>query len=103
MATVLYSRATLGMGLGFREVKPEFQRVLRKWLRQALEASNAACHQSTMANQKRIHSESQLATTTLAAKTRISRWRLGTVICFRGCAFRNWRNWIEAVKSRACE
>jgi hypothetical protein len=41
MATVLYSRATLGMGLGFREVKPEFQRVLRKWLRQALDAANA--------------------------------------------------------------
>jgi hypothetical protein len=42
IATVLYSRATLGMGLGFREVKPEFQRVLRKWLRQALDASNTA-------------------------------------------------------------
>jgi hypothetical protein len=41
-AMVLYSRATSGMGLGFREVKPEFQRVLRKWLRQALDASNTA-------------------------------------------------------------
>ena len=40
MATVLYSRATMGMGLGFREVKPEFQRVLRKWLRHASDASN---------------------------------------------------------------
>jgi PilZ domain len=41
MATVLYSRATLGMGLGFREVKPEFQSVLRKWVRQALDKSYA--------------------------------------------------------------
>ena len=41
-ATVLYSRATLGMGLCFSGVKPEFQRVLRKWLRQALDASNTA-------------------------------------------------------------
>jgi len=41
-ATVLYSGQTLGMGLGFREVKPVFQDVLRKWLRQALDASNAA-------------------------------------------------------------
>jgi len=39
MATVLYSRATLGMGLGFREVKPEFQIVLRKWVHQALDKS----------------------------------------------------------------
>ena len=39
MATVLYSRVTLGMGLGFREVKPEFQIVLRKWVRQALDKS----------------------------------------------------------------
>jgi hypothetical protein len=41
-ATVLYSGQTLGMGLGFRKVKPAFQDVLRKWLRQALDASNAA-------------------------------------------------------------
>jgi hypothetical protein len=40
-AMVLYSRPTLGMGLSFREVKPEFQRVLRKWLRQTLDASNS--------------------------------------------------------------
>jgi len=39
MATVLYSRVTLGMGLGFREVKPEFQIVLRKWVHQALDKS----------------------------------------------------------------
>ena len=42
LATVLYSRATIGMGLSFREVKPEFQRVLRKWMRQALDTSDAA-------------------------------------------------------------
>ena len=39
IAAVLYSRATLGMGLGFREVKPQFQSVLRKWVRQALDKS----------------------------------------------------------------
>jgi hypothetical protein len=42
IATVLYTRATMGMGLCFSEVKPEFQRVLRKWLRHALDASNTA-------------------------------------------------------------
>jgi hypothetical protein len=42
IATVLCSRPTLGTGLGFREVKPEFQRVLRKWMRQALDTSDAA-------------------------------------------------------------
>jgi hypothetical protein len=35
-ATVLYSRPTLGTGLCFREVKPEFKGVLQKWMRQAL-------------------------------------------------------------------
>lgn len=41
-ATVLYSRPGLGMGLGFREVKPTFQAVLRRWLRQALDKDSAA-------------------------------------------------------------
>ena len=41
-ATVLYSGRTFGIGLGFREVKPVFLGVLRKWLRGALDASNAA-------------------------------------------------------------
>jgi hypothetical protein len=36
-ATVLYTRATLSMGLCFREVKPESKAVLKKWLRQALD------------------------------------------------------------------
>jgi hypothetical protein len=36
-ATVLYSRATLGTALCFREVKPEFKGVLQKWMRQALD------------------------------------------------------------------
>jgi hypothetical protein len=41
MAMVLYSRGTVGMGLGFREVKPEFQSVLRKWVRQESDKSCA--------------------------------------------------------------
>ena len=41
-ATVLYSGRSFGIGLGFRDVRPAFLAVLRKWLRQALEASNAA-------------------------------------------------------------
>jgi hypothetical protein len=40
-ATVLYSRATPGAGIGFRGVKAEFQIVLRKWMRQALDKSYA--------------------------------------------------------------
>jgi hypothetical protein len=39
-ASVLYSGGSLGVGLGFREVKPAFLAVLRNWLRQALEGSN---------------------------------------------------------------
>jgi hypothetical protein len=41
-ATVLYSGQSFGIGLGFREVKPAFLAVLRKWLREALDASNAS-------------------------------------------------------------
>lgn len=41
IATVLYSQPSLGMGLGFREVKPAFQSILQKWLRQALDKYNA--------------------------------------------------------------
>jgi hypothetical protein len=37
IATVLYSRPTLGTGLCFREIKPEFKGVLQKWMRQALD------------------------------------------------------------------
>jgi PilZ domain-containing protein len=31
-ATVVYSQAKIGMGLAFREVKPHFVSVLKKWL-----------------------------------------------------------------------
>jgi len=35
--TVLYSHPNLGMGLAFREVKPQFLQVLQKWLLSALQ------------------------------------------------------------------
>ena len=31
-ATVIYANSTLGMGLAFREVKPDFRIVMQKWL-----------------------------------------------------------------------
>jgi PilZ domain len=40
-ATVVYSQPSLGMGLAFREVKPDHLAVLQKWLRQALDKQNA--------------------------------------------------------------
>jgi hypothetical protein len=41
-ASVLYTQPTLGMGLAFREVKPEFDAILRQWLQQSLDKQNAA-------------------------------------------------------------
>jgi PilZ domain len=35
-ATVVYMHASLGMGLAFRDVKPHFLTVLRRWLRSAI-------------------------------------------------------------------
>lgn len=37
VATVLYCRPTLGVGLGFRAVKPDFLLVLERWLNQSLD------------------------------------------------------------------
>jgi hypothetical protein len=34
-ATVVYANATLGMGLAFRDVRPAYLEVLRRWLLQA--------------------------------------------------------------------
>ena len=36
-ASVLYSQANLGMGLGFRDVKPHFLPTLQRWLFQAMQ------------------------------------------------------------------
>jgi hypothetical protein len=36
-ATVVYTHATLGMGLAFRDVKPHFLTILRQWLRTAMQ------------------------------------------------------------------
>jgi hypothetical protein len=38
-ATVAYANPTLGMGLVFRDVKPHFRTVLRKWLLMAMQTS----------------------------------------------------------------
>jgi hypothetical protein len=38
-ATVAYATPALGMGLVFRDVKPHFQSVLRKWLLMAMQLS----------------------------------------------------------------
>jgi hypothetical protein len=39
-ATVRYSRATMGMGIVFREVKSVFQLILEEWLQQSLSQQN---------------------------------------------------------------
>ena len=36
-ATVVYSTPAVGMGLAFREVKPDFRAVMQKWLRVAMQ------------------------------------------------------------------
>ena len=36
-ATVIYAHPTLGMGLAFRDVKPDFRIVMQKWLLAALQ------------------------------------------------------------------
>lgn len=36
-ATVVYAHPTLGMGLAFRDVKPDFRMVMQKWLPAALQ------------------------------------------------------------------
>lgn len=38
-ATVAYANPTLGLGLVFRDVKPHFRSVLRKWLLMAMQLS----------------------------------------------------------------
>lgn len=40
-ATVIYSNPSLGMGLVFRQVKPDFLAVLRQWLLKAMQQSQA--------------------------------------------------------------
>jgi hypothetical protein len=51
-ATVVYSNPSLGMGLAFRQVRPEFLARLRKWLREAMQ-------QNQSANQKPEEEENQ--------------------------------------------
>lgn len=40
-ATVIYSNPSLGMGLVFRQVRPDFLAVLRAWLLKAMRQSQA--------------------------------------------------------------
>jgi hypothetical protein len=40
-ATVIYSNPSLGMGLVFRQVRPDFLAVLRRWLLKAMQQSQA--------------------------------------------------------------
>jgi hypothetical protein len=40
-ATVIYSNPSLGMGLVFRQVRPDFLAVLRTWLLKAMQRSEA--------------------------------------------------------------
>lgn len=40
-ASVLYSQPNLGMGIVFRDVKPQSQAILHEWLRQSLDKQNA--------------------------------------------------------------
>ena len=79
-ATVLYSRPTLGMGLGFRDVKPAFQVVLCKWLQQALDKYNAPHPQFTMLNQKRVRSHAS-CTAGMLRETGVIPWRSGGTRC----------------------
>ncbi len=40
-ATIIYSNPSLGMGFVFRQVRPDFLAVLRKWLLNAMPQSQA--------------------------------------------------------------
>jgi hypothetical protein len=40
IATVLYARPPLGMGVAFREVKSAFQSILEEWLQHSLDLQN---------------------------------------------------------------
>jgi hypothetical protein len=40
-ATVIYSHPSLGMGLVFRQVRPDFLATLRKWLLNAMQQNQA--------------------------------------------------------------
>jgi hypothetical protein len=51
-ATVVFSNPSLGMGLAFRQVRPEFLARLRKWLREARQ-------QNQSENQKPEEKENQ--------------------------------------------
>jgi hypothetical protein len=50
-ATVAYATPALGMGLVFRDVKPHFRTVLRKWLLMAMQSSQPTTLQSAEARE----------------------------------------------------
>lgn len=45
--TVIYAKPDVGMGVAFRDVKPEFLRVLKKWLRKAMQQNPPLSVRST--------------------------------------------------------
>jgi hypothetical protein len=50
-ATVAYATPALGMGLVFRDVKPHFRTVLRKWLLIAMQSSQPTALQTEEARE----------------------------------------------------
>jgi hypothetical protein len=50
-ATVAYANAALGLGLVFRDVKPVFRTVLRKWLLMAMQLSQPSTLQGVTLDQ----------------------------------------------------
>ena len=50
-ATVAYATPALGMGLVFRDVKPHFRSVLRKWLLMAMQLSQPTTLQGAEARE----------------------------------------------------
>jgi PilZ domain len=50
-ATVAYANPALGLGLVFRDVKPHFRSVLRKWLLMAMQLSQPTTLQGVMVNE----------------------------------------------------
>lgn len=50
-ATVAYATPALGMGLVFRDVKPHFRTVLRKWLLMAMQVSQPSALQGAEARE----------------------------------------------------
>jgi hypothetical protein len=60
-ATVAYANPTLGMGLVFRDVKPHFRTVLRKWLLMAMQLSQPTTLQGVTVDENEEDSSDERA------------------------------------------